>query len=128
MSDTVISVRNIGKKYKLGATLSPDTLRDYIMHLAGQLIGKGNGQLKHPHNEEFWALKDVSFDSAGLFHYYETPQEGTIKYLNSKGIDISDFHAKKIDDDLLIKQDLILGFEQKHHLNKLKRKFKQNLI
>jgi protein-tyrosine phosphatase len=69
-------------------------------------------------------LIKINFDSAGLYHYYEYPQEGTVKYLQSKGIDISDFKAKKIDQDLLSKQDLILGFEEKQHIQKLKRKYK----
>jgi len=69
-------------------------------------------------------LRNVHFDSAGIYHYYEYPQEGTVKYLESKGIDISDFKAKKIDAELLEKQDIILGFEYKHHIKKLKRKFK----
>ena len=69
-------------------------------------------------------LKDVRFDSAGLYHYFDKPQEGTVKYLNSKGIDISDFKSKVINRDLLNEQDLILGFEQKFHLDKLKRKIK----
>ena len=70
-------------------------------------------------------LKDVRFDSAGLYHYFDRPQEGTVNYLNSMGIDISDFKSKVINKDLLKKQDLILGFEQKFHINKLKRKFKK---
>ena len=69
-------------------------------------------------------LKDVDFDSAGIYHYYETAQPGTVNYLKSKGIDISNFKTKRIDLQLLERQDLILGFEQKHHINKLKRKFK----
>lgn len=69
-------------------------------------------------------LKDVEFDSAGIYHYYETPQEGTIKYLKSKGIEVNDFSAKRIDEDLIERQDLMLGFEQKRHIDKLKRKFK----
>ena len=70
-------------------------------------------------------LKDVEFDSAGIYHYYKTVQLGTVNYLKSKSIDISNFKTKRIDSTLLEKQDLILGFEQKHHINKLKRKFKQ---
>ncbi len=70
-------------------------------------------------------LQEVEFDSAGIYHYYETAQPGTVNYLKSIGIDISDFATKKIDSELLEKQDLILGFEQKHHINKLKRKFKK---
>jgi protein-tyrosine-phosphatase len=69
-------------------------------------------------------LKDIEFDSAGIYHYYETAQLGTVNYLKSKSIDIGDFKTKRIDSQLLEKQDLILGFEQKHHINKLKRKFK----
>ncbi|MFX1278470.1 MAG: hypothetical protein ACFFA3_03585 [Promethearchaeota archaeon] len=69
-------------------------------------------------------LKDVKFDSAGIYHYYKIAQPGTVNYLKTKGVDISDFKTKRIDRELLEKQDLVLGFEQKHHINKLKRKFK----
>ncbi|MFX1323139.1 MAG: hypothetical protein ACFFAQ_16000 [Promethearchaeota archaeon] len=69
-------------------------------------------------------LKGIHFDSAGLYHYYEKPQAGTLKYLNSKGINISDFKAKDVEKDLIENQDLILGFERKWHINKFKRKFK----
>ncbi|MFW9823850.1 MAG: hypothetical protein ACFFE4_12980 [Candidatus Thorarchaeota archaeon] len=69
-------------------------------------------------------LKDVEFDSAGIYRYYETAQQGTVNYLKSKGIDISNYRTKRIDKKILEKSDLILGFEQKHHINKIKRKFK----
>lgn len=69
-------------------------------------------------------LSGVNFDSAGLYHYYEYPQEGTVKYLESKGINFSDFKAKQVDEELIEKQDLILGFEKKWHIRKLKRRFK----
>ena len=69
-------------------------------------------------------LKDVEFDSGGIYHYYETAQPGTVNYLKSKGIDITNFRTKKIDAKLIERHDLILGFEQKHHINKLNRKFK----
>jgi len=69
-------------------------------------------------------LEDVEFDSAGIYRYYETPQDGTLKYLSTKGIEVTDFQAKRIDEALLIEQDLILGFEYKRHITKLKRKFK----
>ena len=62
MSKTVISVRNLGKKYRLGATLSPDTLRDHIMQAASRLFSRGNGGMYRARNDDFWALKDVSFD------------------------------------------------------------------
>ncbi|MFW9948417.1 MAG: hypothetical protein ACFFDX_16440, partial [Candidatus Odinarchaeota archaeon] len=67
---------------------------------------------------------DVEFDSAGLYHYYKTAQDGTVNYLRDKGIDITDFRTKRIDEDLVKKQDIILAFERKRHINKLKRRFK----
>ncbi|MBA7516400.1 Low molecular weight protein-tyrosine-phosphatase YfkJ [subsurface metagenome] len=75
-------------------------------------------------NEDSNELKDIAFDSAGLYHYYEQPQEGTLKYLKSKGVEMDDFQAKDIDEELIIEQDLILCFEEKYHVRKLKRKFK----
>jgi len=72
-------------------------------------------------------LKEVYFDSAGLYSYYKTPREGTADYLKSKGINFNDFIGKQIDEDLVKSQDLILGFENKWHVKKLKRRFK-NLI
>jgi lipopolysaccharide transport system ATP-binding protein len=57
-----ISVRGLGKKYQLGATVSADTLRDHIMQTASRLFGRGNGESHRGQKEEFWALKDVSFD------------------------------------------------------------------
>jgi len=68
--------------------------------------------------------KELNFDSAGIYHYYEEPQEGTLKYLKSKGVEMDDFQAKDVDDELITKQDLILCFEEKYHVRKLKRKFK----
>ncbi|MBY9012127.1 MAG: hypothetical protein KGD70_07125 [Candidatus Lokiarchaeota archaeon] len=69
-------------------------------------------------------LRDVNFDSAGIRHYFETPREGTVKYLASKGISVDGFVAKDMTEELLNKQDLILGFEARYHVRKLKRKFK----
>ncbi len=69
-------------------------------------------------------LRKINFDSAGIRHYFETPREGTINYLKSKGISLDGFIAKDITEDLINKQDLILGFEARYHVRKLKRKFK----
>jgi len=69
-------------------------------------------------------LREINFDSAGIRHYFETPREGTINYLNSKGISLERFIAKDITEDIINKQDLILGFEARYHVRKLKRKFK----
>ena len=46
-------------------------------------------------------LRGVNFDSAGTRHYYETPHDGTVKYLNSKGISVDGFVAKDITDELI---------------------------
>jgi len=69
-------------------------------------------------------LKDVNFDSGGLYSYYKQPQDPTAKYLKSRNIDFSDFEGKQIDLELIKKQDLILGFEEKWHKTKLIRRFK----
>jgi len=69
-------------------------------------------------------LRDVNFDSAGIRHYFETPREGTVKYLSSKGISVDGFVAKDITEELINKHDLILGFEARYHTKKLKRRFK----
>lgn len=69
-------------------------------------------------------IQELNFDSAGIYHYYEQPQEGTLKYLEAKGIEMDDFVAKDVDEELLNNQDLILVFEEKYHIRKLKRKFR----
>lgn len=69
-------------------------------------------------------LREFNFDSAGIRHYFETPREGTVNYLISKGISLDGFTAKDITEDLINKHDLILGFEARYHVRKVKRKFK----
>jgi lipopolysaccharide transport system ATP-binding protein len=67
MSDTVIRVENLGKKYILGHQREEryTTLRDSIANGAKGLLksfqrSKSSGA--DPSSEEFWALKDVSFE------------------------------------------------------------------
>jgi protein-tyrosine-phosphatase len=75
-------------------------------------------------NSEFQEeLKDVNFDSAGFVNVFKQPQEDTKKYLESKGMDISNFRGKAMDSKLLEKQDLILAMETRH-IKRLKKKFK----
>jgi lipopolysaccharide transport system ATP-binding protein len=75
MTQPVISVRGLSKKYRLGATLSHNTLRDQITHSVkslwyyfrstsdGQRADNKISTLYSPSiNSEFWALKDISFD------------------------------------------------------------------
>lgn len=69
-------------------------------------------------------LKDITFDSAGIRHFFETPRDGTINYLKSKGISVDDFVVKDLTDDLINNNDLILGFERIYHVKKAKRRFK----
>jgi lipopolysaccharide transport system ATP-binding protein len=62
-NDTVISVENLSKLYVLGHQTRADTLRDQVTRgvrsVGSRLLGRG-GMKKTV--EEFWALKDVSFD------------------------------------------------------------------
>ena len=61
MTETAISVQNLGKRYKLGEREQYLALRDTIVNLVKLpyqfLTGK-----KFLKKEEFWALKDVSFE------------------------------------------------------------------
>ena len=66
MSDTVIRVENLGKKYIIGHQQQEryTSLRDVITNKVkslGSLINS-KGKVENPAFEEFWALKDVSFD------------------------------------------------------------------
>src|SRR4051794_37959089 len=66
-ADSIISVENLGKRYRLGATRSNErymALRDVISEKAKSLV-RGN-RSKHDgrvsRTQEFWALKNVSFE------------------------------------------------------------------
>jgi lipopolysaccharide transport system ATP-binding protein len=61
MSDSVITVANLSKRYIIGHELRPDNLRDSLHHTARKLWRRlrwGTGF----QTEEFWALRDVSFE------------------------------------------------------------------
>lgn len=61
MSRTVISVERLGKRYRLGASASHNTLRDHIAEGVGNLLRRK--KLSPPTDpSDFWALKDVSFE------------------------------------------------------------------
>jgi lipopolysaccharide transport system ATP-binding protein len=69
MSDTVIRVENLGKKYIIGHQQEGSSryvaLRDVIADGAraiGQRLRHPGKPMGNPHQEEFWALKDVSFE------------------------------------------------------------------
>ncbi|WP_019502756.1 ABC transporter ATP-binding protein [Pseudanabaena sp. PCC 6802] len=66
MSDTVIRVENLGKKYIIGHQQQGGykTLRDAIASSAKSLVKRFRSSDDKPKNqyEEFWALKDVSFE------------------------------------------------------------------
>lgn len=66
MSDTVIRVENLGKKYIIGHQTQEKytALRDVIANGAKGLFKSFQNQKFKPANyqEEFWALKDVSFE------------------------------------------------------------------
>ena len=66
MSDTVIRVENLGKKYIIGHQQQEryTALRDVITNKVKSISNLLNPQAKkeNPEFEEFWALKDVSFE------------------------------------------------------------------
>lgn len=66
MSDTVIRVENLGKKYIIGQQQQEryTALRDVLANKAKDITQVFNPKAKHqkPNSEEFWALKDVSFE------------------------------------------------------------------
>ena len=67
MSDTVVRVENLSKKYIIGHQKqeSYTTLRDSIANGAKGLLKpfqRGKSQVADPNSEDFWALKDVSFE------------------------------------------------------------------
>jgi lipopolysaccharide transport system ATP-binding protein len=73
MTNPAISVRDLGKKYKLGTTLSHDTFRDHLTQSVKSIWHKihGNSRLsmnmrrrteKDESPNEIWALRDVNFD------------------------------------------------------------------
>ncbi|HAJ58573.1 MAG TPA: ABC transporter [Cyanobacteria bacterium UBA8543] len=68
MSDTVIRVENLGKKYIIGHQKQEryTALRDVIANgaksVGHKLLKPFGKQMSHQAAEEFWALKDVSFE------------------------------------------------------------------
>jgi lipopolysaccharide transport system ATP-binding protein len=68
MSDTVIRVENLAKKYVLSHSVEgqnykkfSDVINNTAKSVVKALKPRGNNKII-PSNEEFWALKDVSFD------------------------------------------------------------------
>ena len=65
MSSPVISVSNLGKRYYLSHEKRSDTLRDSLAAKARALGRRLTGrEAAESGGEEFWALRDVSFDVA----------------------------------------------------------------
>ncbi len=63
MSAPIITVEHLGKRYMIGHQMQHDTLRDALSHGARGLWAKVRGQrTRGLSSEEFWALRDVSFD------------------------------------------------------------------
>ncbi|WLT39521.1 hypothetical protein NON20_08585 [Synechocystis sp. B12] len=69
MSDVMIRVENLGKKYMIGHQAEGRSnyvaLRDVLADGAEALVKRFTGRDKgdrRPTQEEFWALKDVSFE------------------------------------------------------------------
>lgn len=64
MSRPMIEIKGLSKSYRLGETIRHDTLRDAVSHGFRSLLGWSKAGLKPRAGEvqDFWALKDVSFD------------------------------------------------------------------
>jgi lipopolysaccharide transport system ATP-binding protein len=64
MSETVIKVENLGKKYIIGHQAKERylTFRDSIANKAKALLSPFSSKKTEPTQEEFWALKDISFE------------------------------------------------------------------
>ena len=68
MSDTVIRVENLSKKYILGQkkqeryTALRDVLANTAKSISRQVLNPFAKKAPRPDLEEFWALKDVSFE------------------------------------------------------------------
>jgi lipopolysaccharide transport system ATP-binding protein len=60
----VLSIRELGKRYELGETLSrKSTLRDVLAASAQNLVRRSDRNSRAA-DKEFWALRDISFDIA----------------------------------------------------------------
>ncbi len=92
MSDTVISVENLSKSYSVGHRAagqgSYSTLREAVTReartYARNALKMFHGQqiIEGDEFEEFWALKDVSFDvKQGRGHRHHRPQRGRQEHL-----------------------------------------------
>ena len=68
MSDTVIRVENLGKKYIIGHQKQPhytalrDVITDRVKSFSRKLLKPFGKQEANPAYEEFWALKDLYFE------------------------------------------------------------------
>jgi lipopolysaccharide transport system ATP-binding protein len=68
MSDTVIKVENLSKRYRIGAKEGYKTFRETLVDAARAPIGKlsrlfnRTSDLRPPTSDSIWALKDVSFE------------------------------------------------------------------
>jgi lipopolysaccharide transport system ATP-binding protein len=61
----IIELNGIGKKYRLGATLSHNTLRDQIAYGIRSLFDRSKRNIparRTQEPDEIWALKDITFD------------------------------------------------------------------
>jgi lipopolysaccharide transport system ATP-binding protein len=62
MAEPVICVENLGKRYCLAHEARHDTLRDSLAHGARGLLRRLRDRGAHATAEEFWALREVSFE------------------------------------------------------------------
>src|SRR5471030_2054142 len=63
MSQPAIIVESLSKRFMIGAARRPDTLRDRLSGAAGHTWRRlrGRAAARPGRDEEFWALRDISF-------------------------------------------------------------------
>lgn len=89
MSNTIISVENLGKKYIIGHQQQEQytALRDIVANGLKSLNHRLNPFNNSPFKEEFWALKDISFeieqgDRVGIIGRNEAGKSTLLKILS----------------------------------------------
>lgn len=82
-----------------------NTARSPVAHYLSESL-----KIKYPE------ISDINFESCGFINAFSFIQPESRDYLDSKGINHSDFKPKVINRKILEKQDLILTMEKSHSL------------
>jgi homopolymeric O-antigen transport system ATP-binding protein len=61
-SEFAVVATNLGKRYRLGESIRPDTARDWVADTAGRLVRRRRRAGRRASPSELWALRGVDFD------------------------------------------------------------------